>query len=102
MISASGKYIYYESSSPRRTGDKIVLRGPMIPGGSSTKCMKFAYHMYSGSDGTMGKLQLDQVNANGSRTTLFSQEKINFNWWQESQILLSPQNYDYHVNMHCL
>ena len=97
LISDSGNYIFYETSSPRSRGDEIVLQGPNIVAGSSAQCMRFAFHMYGSS---MGKLQLDQVKGDGSRTTLFSRESVNVNQWQDTEISLSPQNDDYHVSMH--
>ena len=94
-MSGYGNYIYYEATYPA-TGDKTVLQGPTIVAGSSTQCMRFAFHMYGSS---MGKLQLDQVNADGSRTTLFSRESVSVNQWQDTQINLYSQNHDYHVSI---
>ena len=39
----SGGYIYTDSSSPRKTGDKARLISPKIHGPS---CLTFYYHMY--------------------------------------------------------
>ena len=95
LISGSGKYIYYETSGGA-TGDEAVLQGPTIVAGSSTQCMRFAFHMRGSS---MGKLQLDQVNADGSRKKLFSRESVSVNQWQDTQITLFSQNDDYHVSI---
>ena len=51
---------------------------------------------------TMGKLQLDKVNADGKRSTLFSEDGDQGNNWLEKQITLSSQSDDYHVSRNCL
>ena len=78
-------------------GDQAVFQGPTVLAGSLSKCMTFAYHMYGDS---IGRLELLQVSANGSMSTLFSKERLNLNQWQINAIELPPQKDDYKVSVH--
>ncbi len=43
MFSLAGKYVYIETSSPRRPNEKAYLISPKVSG---AQCLKFSYHMY--------------------------------------------------------
>ncbi|XP_039254872.2 MAM and LDL-receptor class A domain-containing protein 1-like [Styela clava] len=60
-----GWYLYVEASSPRKPGDKAVIRSVPIPP-SVVSCISFYYHM-QGKD--MGKLELLSVARGGQRFT---------------------------------
>lgn len=47
-----GKYVYIESSAPRKPGDKARLISPQITS-TSPMCMSFYYHMYGQHIGTL-------------------------------------------------
>ena len=50
----SGSYIFIETSAPRRRGQKALLHSALFsPTGSTTKCLRFWYHMYGSQMGTM-------------------------------------------------
>ena len=50
----SGSYIFIETSAPRRRGHKALLHSALFsPTGSTTKCLRFWYHMYGSQMGTM-------------------------------------------------
>ncbi len=52
--SASGFYMYIETSSPRATGDTAILEGPCLDLTlSSTVDLSFWYHMYGANIGTL-------------------------------------------------
>ena len=50
--SLKGKYMYIETSSPRRPGDKAKLVFT-IPNNGEMSCLSFYYHMYGASVGTL-------------------------------------------------
>ena len=52
VSSCLGKYIFIETSSPRRNGDRAVLESDMI-GKTAGKCFSFWYHMYGSSIGAL-------------------------------------------------
>jgi len=49
---SSGKYMYIETSSPRKAGEnaKLVLTAP---NNGKPSCLSFYYHMYGASAGTL-------------------------------------------------
>ncbi|UJR31098.1 hypothetical protein I4U23_018606, partial [Adineta vaga] len=50
-----GYYLYIETSSPQKPGDKARIVSPMYAASSSV-CLKFHYHMYGASIGTLNVL----------------------------------------------
>ncbi|KAH9494981.1 hypothetical protein Btru_018317 [Bulinus truncatus] len=52
MSSTRGYYVYIESSSPRKPGDKARIDSPVYPGGGA-QCLQFYYHMYGAGMGTL-------------------------------------------------
>ena len=54
----AGKYMYIETSSPRKSGDKARFVSERFPGipASSNYCLRFWYHMYGSSIGTLNVL----------------------------------------------
>ncbi|KAM7428099.1 hypothetical protein ABFA07_020874 [Porites harrisoni] len=48
----SGKYMYIETSSPRRPGDKAKLV-VTVPNNGEASCLSFYYHMYGATVGTL-------------------------------------------------
>ena len=49
-----GKYAFIEASSPRRPGDKAVLK---IYGSGENRCLSFAYHMWGAGIGSLAVYQ---------------------------------------------
>ena len=75
--------MYIEASSPRQTGDYAVLELSISEGGEIA-CLKFYYHMYGGSMGTL---------------TVFSGNKVVFNasgnhgdYWRQAIRTIRLQN----------
>ena len=96
MILGSGKFIYFETSYPAKTGDKAVLQSATIKAGSQTKCLFFAYHMFGNS---MEQLKLDIVHSDNTRKQLF-QNVVSKNAWVDYAVSLIPQKDDYQVKIY--
>lgn len=71
-----GYYMYIETSFPRQPGDYAKLNSPKLQFSGST-CLKFYYHMYGASMGTL------TVNVNGNSVFNASGNKGN-RWWNAS------------------
>ena len=93
LFSGSGKYIYFETSTPVQSGNTAVLESQVIKAGSPPICLKFHYHMYGNG---MGELKLETVSKDGTRTQLF-QNTNSENAWKEQEITMATQDVDYHV-----
>ena len=89
----TGNYIYFEASSPVRTGESAVLRTPKIINGTASTCMKFAYHMHGE---TMGELKLEKLYPDGTRMQLFYNTEVE-DAWKEQTIFLPMDTINYEV-----
>ncbi|KAL9985794.1 hypothetical protein ACROYT_G008239 [Oculina patagonica] len=76
----NGYYMYIETSSPRRQGDNAKLNTPKLQF-SGNMCMKFYYHMYGASMGTLN------VILNGK--TVFSAGGNKGNKWLEAAVTVN-------------
>ncbi|CAH3165361.1 unnamed protein product, partial [Porites evermanni] len=56
--SSSGYYVFIETSSPRRQGDKARLLSQQFNGTNAGSCFTFWYHMYGGTIGTLNLYQV--------------------------------------------
>lgn len=48
--SGQGSYMYFETSSPARPGDKAILMSPLYPANYSRSCFTFWYHILARGD----------------------------------------------------
>lgn len=46
----NGRYMYFETSSPTRTGHKAILLSPLYPRSYSRRCFDFWYHLLATGD----------------------------------------------------
>ena len=54
LCCVSGHYMYIETSAPRKQGDKArLLSEDFEPTSSRGRCVKFWYHMYGATIGTL-------------------------------------------------
>ncbi|XP_046846325.1 uncharacterized protein LOC124440043 [Xenia sp. Carnegie-2017] len=78
--SGSGYYLYIETSSPRRNGDKATVLTPYLYG---EQCMKFAYHMYGSSIGSLkiyaGSQMIFKKSGNQGNIWVFVEKFIRLN-----------------------
>lgn len=94
-----GKYIYIETSAPRRRGDKARILSPQVPGGSPL-CFQFYYHMYGPHIGTLNVF-VKSVALNGSQT-VWTKSLNQGNKWVLGEVTI-PQVYtNYQVRYGCL
>ena len=49
----TGHYMYIEASSPRKLGDNARLSSPIYSKSTVPSCLKFWYHMYGSTMGTL-------------------------------------------------
>ena len=78
----TGKYVFLESSSPRKTGDKTRLVSQQFNRTSTTPCFVFYYHM---SGQSIGSLNI-YVNNSGSETLIWSLSGDKGTKWQNGQV----------------
>jgi len=69
----SGYYMYVESSSPRKAGDKAILQSQVFPA-NKQYCMSFWYHMKGKSMGVYYLTVLYQYFIN---SCIYSLQKLN-------------------------
>lgn len=79
MLFSLGKYLYIESSSPRRPGDIAALLSATFPP-TSGMCFSFWYHMYGTTIGTLQVL-LQEAGSNASSIWVLTGNKGN-TWYQ--------------------
>lgn len=84
-----GKYIYIETSAPRRRGDKARILSPQVPGGSPL-CFQFFYHMYGPHIGMLNVF-VKSVQLNGTQT-VWTKSLNQGNKWVFAQVTI-PQVY---------
>jgi len=77
--SGSGKYIYIETSSPRKPDDKAVVIFNGYTGGPA--CLSFYYHMY-------GK-NVNQLNVNLGGTNVFQKSGPQGNQWKKAEVSIN-------------
>ena len=78
--------MFIETSSPRKTGDNALLNSQRMDAtGSTGKCVKFWYHMYGSSIGTLN-VYIQTGSSNASRTLLWTLTGNQRNQWYLGQI----------------
>ncbi|EDO47787.1 predicted protein [Nematostella vectensis] len=75
-----GYYMYIETSSPRKSGDKARLYSPSYPA-TKGSCFRFWFHMYGAS---IGSLQV-YVKSGGTETQLWTRTRDYGNVWKVAQ-----------------
>eukprot|EP00794_Sanderia_malayensis_P017044 gene17044-18759_t len=88
---ASGYYVFIETSAPRRTGDKAALLSMQFPATTGTgRCLSFWYHMYGSSIGTLNVFQRSLSGTTVTATTLLWQLRgQKGNQWLQGKIPLN-------------
>eukprot|EP00795_Rhopilema_esculentum_P012712 gene12712-3431_t len=78
---ASGHYMYIEASAPRKQGDKARLVSEFFPPtGTFGRCVKFAFHMFGTSMGTLN-VYVKTGAGNQSETLIWSTSGNHGNVW---------------------
>ena len=90
------RYMYIEASFPRRPGQAARLFSPLVTvSGSSTKCLKFWYHMYGPHVGSLS-VYTNTTTANLS-TAIWSKTTTQGNMWK-SAVVEVQMNQSYMVS----
>ncbi|XP_013393210.1 MAM and LDL-receptor class A domain-containing protein 2-like, partial [Lingula anatina] len=89
----AGRYVYIETSSPRKVNDSANLISPTYPGLRGGKiCLTFWYHMYGTHIGTLNV----KLNTGSSSTTIWSLSGNQGNQWIINQVTIAP-TYSYQI-----
>lgn len=84
----AGYYMFIETSSPRKPNDKARLESEEFqPTGSSGRCLKFWYHMYGNTIGTLNIW----MNSNGTSGQIWSLSGNQQNQWRFGQAPVSSK-----------
>ena len=94
MIPYTGNYVYIETSSPRVRGDKAYLVSPPVSG---IQCLRFSYHMYGSSIGSLIVFQ----DVNGQSIELFKKSGNQGNVWKKAEVETNNGN-SYSVSTYML
>jgi hypothetical protein len=81
-MSPTGKYLFIETSSPRRQGDKALLVSDYF--NKSVSCFTFWYHMYGNS---IGSLNIYQQPLGGQKVLLWKLGGNKGNKWFSGQAM---------------
>ncbi|XP_071965542.1 MAM and LDL-receptor class A domain-containing protein 1-like [Antedon mediterranea] len=85
-----GRYIYIESSQPRRPLETAVIRSPTMDGTATVPCLQFWYHMYGMNVGT---LTVFKEEPGFEPTRLWWRGGDQGNEWIEAKINIPPYSY---------
>ncbi|CAH3118157.1 unnamed protein product [Pocillopora meandrina] len=92
---AKGFYMFIETSSPRKTGDKAQLLSPRY-GATNGKCLQFWYHMYGRSIGTLNVRIRRLVQGKPTYFLQWSRSGDHGNRWRVAQVTVSSVS-DYQI-----
>nr|QNH72391.1 toxin candidate TRINITY_DN30581_c0_g1_i1 [Pachycerianthus borealis] len=84
-----GYYLYLESSSPAKTGNKARIQSGWFPA-VDNRCLQFAYHMFGASMGTLSVKSTDYVSF--TETTLWTMSGDQQNEWHIAKVDISSPN----------
>lgn len=94
-----GKYMFIETSAPRRPGDKARLNSERFSATSSRgSCIKFWYHMYGASIGTLNVL-IKTGAGNRSESIVWTLSGNQQNKWNFGQAPVMSIKSDYQVRV---
>ena len=88
MLFSIGKYLYIESSNPRRPGDIAALLSATFPP-TSGMCFSFWYHMYGT---TIGTLQVLLQVAGSNASSIWELTGNKGNTWYQGQVSFTPSS----------
>ena len=93
-----GYFMYIETSSPRKLGDKAVLQSKLYPAPINGRCLHFYYHMYGEHMGTLKVLLSPD---GGPETPLWEKSQDDGNQWLLAQVQIPPGISQYRVRRFC-
>ncbi|XP_011431595.3 uncharacterized protein [Magallana gigas] len=88
MAYRGSRYAFIEASSPRKDGDKAIMRSTNTFR-DTVQCLGFSYHMYGKTSG-MGKLNIYYTAQNGSIFRIFSRIGNLGDAWRREFIQIPP------------
>ncbi|XP_013772489.1 MAM and LDL-receptor class A domain-containing protein 1-like isoform X1 [Limulus polyphemus] len=94
----TGYYIYTETSTPRIKGEKARLMTPWIAQTETGFCLKFWYHMYGSSVGSLRVfIQLIEENGAVEETKYFDKTGNHGDFWLETALNIPISNTEIRV-----
>ncbi|KAK7473655.1 hypothetical protein BaRGS_00035133, partial [Batillaria attramentaria] len=90
----TGKYIFIETSAPRVPGHRAVLQSALFQPGAR-QCLKFWYHMYGSTIGTLNVWV--QPQANVSASNIWSMSGNQGNHWLQATVAVPAESATYQV-----
>eukprot|EP00105_Crassostrea_gigas_P014799 XP_011431595.1 PREDICTED: MAM and LDL-receptor class A domain-containing protein 1-like [Crassostrea gigas] len=88
MAYRGSRYAFIEGSSPRKDGDKAIMRSTNTFR-ETVQCLSFSYHMYGKTSG-MGKLNVYYTAQNGSIFRIFSRIGNLGDAWRRESMQIPP------------
>nr|XP_011431595.2 MAM and LDL-receptor class A domain-containing protein 1-like [Crassostrea gigas] len=88
MAYRGSRYAFIEASSPRKDGDKAIMRSTNTFR-ETVQCLSFSYHMYGKTSG-MGKLNVYYTAQNGSIFRIFSRIGNLGDAWRRESMQIPP------------
>ena len=99
LFNFAGKYIFIETSVPRKVGDKALLMSPLFNKTSSAgKCFTFWYHMYGLSIGTLN-IYVNITRATTGKQLVWTLSGNKGNRWFNGQVKVGTTIGTYQVNL---
>ena len=92
----AGYYVFIETSSPRKQGDKARLVGPQFAQSSTKRCIQFWYHMYGRTTGSLRVLAKWGA-GNKSEAILWSLSGSQGSQWKFGRVSFSRNSGAYRV-----
>nr|XP_022298145.1 MAM and LDL-receptor class A domain-containing protein 1-like [Crassostrea virginica] len=85
---AGSQYAYMEASSPRKAGDRALLKTTNLFK-ETTQCLSFSYHMFGNSNG-VGELNVYFSSSNGTTGRIFHRAGNQGDSWKREAIQIPP------------
>ncbi|XP_033753484.1 MAM and LDL-receptor class A domain-containing protein 1-like [Pecten maximus] len=91
--SNSGHFAYIESSAPQRQNDRAIIKSPLYSG-SNNRCLRFWYHMYGQSIGSLNVYT--QINGSFPRQ-IWTRNGNQGNMWRRGTVTLPANHHSYSI-----
>ncbi len=88
-FTSEGYYMYIETSSPRKQGEKARLISPVFPASKEYNCLQFYYHQYGIDVDTLNVYKRD-VGGSINPLKIFSSTGNRFDEWHVMEVNIVP------------
>ena len=84
-LSFVGYYMYIESSSPQKPGDRARLISPTYPAAKEYQCLQFYYHQYGADIGSLNVFKRD-IGGSLTPSSIFTSIGNRFDEWHVAEV----------------